>query len=102
MAQTKRVPRYVIARSMIVTANADGSVPLNSRVLATVGRDDDQAECHEMLARANAHDDLVSEARSAMRELEEVAPLLTGTGPHHGNVRAQIARLKAVLAKAGA
>ena len=56
--------KYTIAHSMIVTTDDDGSIPLNSRIVADMkaaglngGNNND---CQELLHRANCHDDLVA------------------------------------------
>jgi hypothetical protein len=75
---------------MIVTCNQDFSVPLNSRVLATV--DGDQAETQEMLHRANTQPELL-EALEAM-----VADADTMNEPYRNEALCETAR--AAIAKA--
>ena len=49
--------RYAVACGMIVTCNEDGSIPLNSQVLASIGPKYNVIECQKMLDRANAAHD---------------------------------------------
>lgn len=58
--------KYVIAHSMIVTANDDGSIPLNSRIAAELVKGGNNDLCQEMLHRANMFDRLVSAIEMAL------------------------------------
>lgn len=71
MTQIKLAPKgdfYCVAMGMISTCNADFSIPLNARVIATV--DGDQAECQEMLHRANTQPDLLEALEAAYFQFE--------------------------------
>jgi len=69
--------QYTICNSMIVTANGDGTIPLNARVVATITKDDDRAEAFRLVDRANAHEAM----KKALEEIAEWAERKKTTVP---------------------
>ena len=86
MTQTKpATPLYfALFNQYIVTANADGSVPLNSKCVIKVGQLDSVSMLTQMLSQANAYPELVAALRDLLatnprfREDKQLPPYSIG------------------------
>lgn len=85
---------YAVIRGCIATVNADGSVPLNSRVVAGLEGDRTDAALAELLRRANAMPELLAAAVDCLPDLEHYVST-HGPGPD-----LRLDALRAAIAKA--
>ena len=87
---------FALARGYVVTANADGSIPLSSKVIAELSAADEGVFVQMLIAQANVANDLLA----ALRGVRDTLLIEAGLNKEYGWAEYVRERLDPAIAKA--
>ncbi len=92
--------QFAIMRGYIVTANDDGTIPLNSKVVGVLDNGIDQQQLDQILTQANSQPDLLAACHKVLSTLPDLYDPLRMSEEDHQRAGDLADALNAAIARA--